>query len=150
MSAIPPGDHATPPGYHTVTPYLVVASIPDVLAFLAAAFEAVETEHVRADDGTSMHAEVRIGDSLVMLGQARDASSPSPAILYVYDADVDARFARALQAGGDAFQEPTDQFYGDRTACVVDPAGNQWWIATRKETLDSEELGRRAADARGK
>lgn len=137
-----------PAGYHSVTPYLTVSDLPAELAFLAAAFGAIETEHIRDGEGNSMHAEVRIGDSIVMVGQAREAatSGTNGAVLYLYDPDVDACYGRAMAAGARSFQEPTDQFYGDRTAALYDPAGNQWWIATRKEEVSSDEMARRAAE----
>ena len=90
------------------------------------------------------HAEVRIGDSMVMMGEASDAWKPMPSALYLYVADVDVAYRRALAAGGTSTMEPMDQFYGDRSGGVKDPAGNIWWIATRVENLSREELERRA------
>jgi len=134
-----------PDGYHSVTPYLVVESVPRLLEFLRAAFGAVETE--RIDDGTGkiLHAEVRVGDSMVMMGEAMDRLPPMPAVLYLYVNEVDAVHRRAVQAGATSLAEPADQFYGDRSGAVKDPCGNQWWIATRVEEVSKEELNRRAA-----
>src|SRR5206468_3698463 len=109
------------------------------------AFDAKEIHRSEMPDGTVMHAEVRIGDSVVMLGETRDASSATPACLYMYVPDVDAVYARAVQAGGVSISEPRDQFYGDRSGGVKDACGNQWWIATHKEDVPADELARRAA-----
>jgi uncharacterized glyoxalase superfamily protein PhnB len=95
-------------------------------------------------DGTIMHAEVRIGDSPVMMGEARGEHKPMPGSIYLYVDDTDATYRRALQAGATSLMEPADQFYGDRSASVVDPVGNHWFIATHIEDVPPEELARRA------
>ena len=133
-----------PDGYHSVTPYLVVQGVAKLIDFLKQAFDAKEIERMAGPDGTVMHAEVRIGDSVVMMGEARGESKPMPAALYLYVNDTDVTYRRALQAGATSLKEPADQFYGDRSGGVKDPAGNQWWIATRKEDVSPEELARRA------
>lgn len=135
-----------PEGYHTVTPYLVVADVAAEIAFLAAAFGAREKHRMPGPDGSVMHAEVMIGDSPVMLGQARDEYPPRPATTYLYVEDVDATYRRALEAGATSLMEPADQFYGDRNGGVEDPQGNQWWIATHVEDVPPDELERRAAE----
>lgn len=140
---------AVPDGYHTVTPYLVVEGVPRLIDFLKSAFDAVETELVPGPDGKIGHAEVRIGDSVVMMGEASGEWKPMPAMIYLYLSDADASYKRALDAGATSLMEPADQFYGDRNAGVKDPCGNQWWVATRKENVSPEELKRRA-EARGK
>jgi uncharacterized glyoxalase superfamily protein PhnB len=134
-----------PDGYHTITPYLVVRGLPKLLDFLKRAFGAEETERVAGKDGTPTHAEVKIGDSRVMMGEARPEHPPMPSMLYLYVADCDAAHRRAVAAGGTSILEPTDMFYGDRNGAVKDPCGNQWWIASRKENLSREEIARRAA-----
>ncbi len=134
-----------PDGYHTITPYLVVQGVPKLIDFLKEAFGGVEKECMTLPDGTVIHAEVRIGDSLVMMGEARGQFKPMPGSLYLYVPDTDAAYKRALQAGGMTTMEPADQFYGDRNAGVMDPAGNLWWIATRQEDVPPDELERRAA-----
>ena len=91
-----------------------------------------------------MHAEVRIGDSVVMMGEAGPENKPTSSMIYLYVSDADAVYRRALQAGATPVREPADQFYGDRNAGVKDPAGNQWWMATRKEDVSPEELAKRA------
>ena len=95
-------------------------------------------------DGTIMHAEVRIGDSRVMMGEPMGSCQPMFGSLYLYVHDVDAVYKRALQAGATSTSEPADQFYGDRSASIKDPVGNQWWIATHKEDVPPEEIARRA------
>ena len=135
-----------PDGYQAVTPYLVVPGVARLIAFLKEAFGASETRPPMArPDGTIMHAEVRIGDSRVMMGEPMGDFTPMPASLYLYVDDTDAVYKRALQAGATSVIEPADQFYGDRNAGVMDPTGNHWWIATHKEDVPPAELARRAA-----
>ncbi len=137
-----------PEGYHTVTPYLVVQDVEALITFLKEAFDAEETERVPGLDGITRHAEVRIGDSVVMMGAAR-GRQPVPGMLYVYTEDVDAAYSRALKAGGESIAQPESQFYGDRTAGVKDSQGNVWYMATRVENLSAEELRERALSAKG-
>ena len=132
-------------GYHTVTPYLTVEGVPKLLDFLKRAFDAKEVERVSRADGTLGHAEVRIGDSVVMMGEARGEWAPVSSTLYLYVTDTDAVYNRALAAGATSLMEPADQFYGDRNAGVRDPVGNLWWIATHQEDVSPQEMARRAA-----
>jgi PhnB protein len=134
-----------PDGYHSVTPYLIVEGADRLIDFVTQAFDAKEAERMTRADGSIGHAEVRIGDSVVMLSEARDEWKPMPAALYLYVPDTDAVYHRALEAGASSLMEPADQFYGDRNAGVKDPVGNLWWIGTRKEDVPREELERRAA-----
>ena len=135
-----------PPGYHTVTPYLVVPNALAFLAFLENAFNALEQSRVLRPDGTIAHAEVQIGDSRVRVAQAKDPWTPMPPGLYLYGPDTDATYEAALEAGGLSLLEPADQFYGDRNAGVQDPWGNNWWIATHIEDVDAAEIQRRLAN----
>ena len=114
--------------YRTVTPYLVVSDADTELAFLKAAFGATEVDCQRNPDNRVMHAEMKIGDSLVMLGQAGGRWTPRPAALYLWVDNVDATYARALQAGATSESEPEDKPYGHRNAGVVDQNGITWWI----------------------
>jgi uncharacterized glyoxalase superfamily protein PhnB len=114
--------------YRTVTPYLVVSDADTELAFLKAAFGATEVECQRNPDNQVMHAEMKIGDSLVMLGQAGGRWTPRPAALYLWVDDVDATYARALRAGATSESEPEDKPYGHRNAGVIDQNGITWWI----------------------
>jgi PhnB protein len=136
-----------PDEYHNVTPYLVVKSAAELIQFMTTVFDGKETERISRPDGSIGHAEVRIGDSAVMLGEACDELPATPAGLYVYVEDVDAVYAKAIEAGASPIYEPADQFYGDRSGGVRDSCGNAWFIATRKENLSSEELSKRAAAA---
>ena len=135
-----------PEGYHSVTPYMVVGNVDELIDFLAAAFGAEEKERVPNQDGKTGHAEVLIGDSYVMMGRAQDDFPPQPCMLYIYVPDTDAAYAQALEAGAKSVQEPQDMFYGDRNAIVTDPTGNTCCIATHQETLSPEELAKRAGE----
>ena len=114
--------------YHTVTPYLVVSDADAELAFLKAAFGATELNCQRHPDNTVMHAEITIGDTLVMLGQAGGPWMPRTAALYLWVEDVDATYARALEAGAKSESAPEDKPYGHRNAGVIDRNGVTWWI----------------------
>jgi uncharacterized glyoxalase superfamily protein PhnB len=138
---------AIPEGYHTVTPYLVVQGAPKLIDFLKQAFDAQERERMARPDGTIGHAEVKIGDSIVMMSEASEQWKPMPTGIYLYVNDTDAVYKRALQAGATSVMEPANQFYGDRSAGVRDPSGNNWWIATHQEDVAPEELKRRAEAA---
>ncbi len=100
-------------------------------------------------DGSVSHAEVRIGDSVVMMGEPMDASKSMPGMLYLYIPDVDAAYKRALAAGATSVREPTNEFYGDRSAGVKDAFGNIWYMATHVEDVPPEEMAKRARAARG-
>lgn len=134
-----------PDGYHTITPYLIVPDIQTVLDFVQGAFDAEVTMKINGPGGQPTHAEVRIGDSKVMMGQRPDGGT-MPAMIYVYVTDTDATYQRAIAAGATSEMEPSDQFYGDRNAGVKDQAGNLWWIATHIEDVPPDELQRRAAE----
>ncbi|MET0216254.1 MAG: VOC family protein [Vicinamibacterales bacterium] len=114
--------------YRTVTPYLLVRDADAELAFLKAAFGATELNCQRHPDNTVMHAEITIGDTLVMLGQAGGPWMPRTAALYLWVEDVDATYARALEAGAKSESAPEDKPYGHRNAGVVDRNGVTWWI----------------------
>lgn len=101
-------------------------------------------------DGTIVHAEVIVGDSVIMMGQARKKSDVTKAMLYVYVKNTDVTYKRALKAGASSILKPVNQFYGDRNAGVKDTFGNQWWIATHVEDVSQEEMIKRMASARGK
>jgi PhnB protein len=133
-----------PEGFHSVTPYLVVREVPKLLDFLKQAFNAQEIMRMPQPDGTIMHAEVRLGNSAVMMGEARGEHKPMPGSLYVYVDDMDATYKRALQAGATSQMEPANQFWGDRLASVIDPVGNHWSIATHIEDVPPEEMAKRA------
>jgi PhnB protein len=134
-----------PQGYHTITPYLAVHEANKLIDFLKQTFDAKVIERLDRPDGSLGHAEVKIGNSMVMLGEPGDPAQAMPAMLYVYVPDTDATYHRALAAGAVSLQAPADQFYGDRNAGVQDPFGNRWWVATHKEDVSPDEMKRRAA-----
>jgi len=139
-----------PDGAHTVTPYLVAEGIPRLIEFLKQALGAQELSRMARPDGVIMHAEVKIGDSIVMMGTPMGDWKAQPCSLYLYVEDVDAVYERAIQAGGTSVKEPADQFYGDRTGGVIDPSGNYWGIATHVEDVSHEEMAKRFAAMMGK
>ncbi len=135
-----------PEGYHTVTPGMAVPNVKGVIEFLKQAFgaEMIEEPMMRPDGGV-MHAEVKIGDSIIMLGEPMGEQwGPMPGSFCLYVPDTDSVYKRALQAGGETLMEPADQFWGDRMAGVKDKGGNFWWLATRVEEVSREEMGKRA------
>ena len=132
-----------PEGFHTVNPYLVVKGAAEVIEFLTKAFDAREVgERFKSPDGKIMHSAVQIGDSMVELGDA--PAEPMPMNLHMYVDDVDAMYLRAIRAGGVSVREPTTTFYGERSAGVKDPGGNNWWLACHVEDVSAEEIIRRA------
>jgi PhnB protein len=132
-----------PEGYHTVTPYLIGRGTAELIEFMRQSFGAEERQRHLGSDGTIMHAEVKIGDSVVMMGEASDEFKAMPTSIHLYLEDVDAAYERAVRAGGKSLREPMDQFYGDRSAGVEDASGNQWWLATHVEDVSPEEMQRR-------
>lgn len=121
---------AIPDGYHTITPYLVVPEAPAFIDFLGRALGATERMRMPSDGGAIMHAEVQVGDSVIMIASATDAARSKTAMLHLYVADVDAAYRRAVDSGAESLREPADQAYGDRSAGVKDRWGNEWWFAT--------------------
>jgi PhnB protein len=146
-----------PDGYHSITPYLIVADGAGAVSFCERAFGAKVRLKLDRPDGKIGHAELEIGDSLVMLADevpAMDIKAPAayggtPVSLHLYVADVDAVAAKALAAGATLKRPVENQFYGDRLGTVVDPFGHIWHISTHIEDLSPEEIGRRAAAAHG-
>ena len=135
-----------PEGYHSVTPYLIVNGSARLIDFMKQGFGAEEIFRMDSPQGIG-HAEVRLGDSIVMLSDGNDQNPPRTAMLHIYLADVDAAYERALKAGAKSVREPANQFYGDRSAGVEDEFGNQWWLATHVEDVPADEMERRAAEA---
>jgi len=133
-----------PDDCHSITPYLLVPNVARLVRFLQKAFDGVDRIRIKRPNGTILHAQVRIGDSLVMIGEPQAPWKPGRVVLYLYVADVDSTYQQAIKAGAKSAVEPTDMFYGDRHACVTDVAGNNWWIATRIENVSGDEIQRRA------
>ena len=144
-----------PQGHHTVTPYLIVGDAASALEFYQTAFGAHELMRLPAPQGRIGHAEIKIGDSVVMLADENpgiDARSPhalggSPVSIHLYVEDVDAVTDLAIAAGATVIHPVKDQFYGDRSVTIADPFGHIWHIATRKEDLTPEELRERVETA---
>ncbi len=131
-----------PKGQPVVSPYLTVRGARALLQFLESTFGGKVTELIAPGDRIA-HAQVRIGDSVVMIGEAPDGQVSTPGVLYVYVRDVDATYRLALQNGAKSVREPADQFYGDRSGAVKDVSGNTWWIATHVEDVSLDEMKRR-------
>lgn len=144
-----------PDGYHSITPYLIIKGAAAAIDYYKKAFAAIETVRMAQPDGRVGHAEVKIGEAVVMLadefpemnivGPQTLGNSPVGLLLYVEDAD--ATFNKAVALGGQIEKPMADQFYGDRTGTVKDPFGHKWTIATHKEDVTPEEMKRRMAAA---
>ena len=140
-----------PNGHRTVAPYLAVEDAVRALEFYKTAFGATETYRLTLPDGRVGHAEIRLGDSIVMLadefpeygGKAPRAFGGSPVSMHLYVEDVDAVFKRALSAGAHERKPVMDQFYGDRSGQLEDPFGHLWWVATHKEDVAPDEMDKR-------
>lgn len=129
-----------PAGYHTLTPYVTVPGAAALIDFVKQVFEATEIERMAHADGTIKHAEVRIGDSVMMISEASAECPSMPSAFYLYVTDADTVYQRALQKGAIALMAPRETFYGNREAGVKDQFGNTWWIATYKEEVSPEEM----------
>jgi PhnB protein len=133
-----------PDGYTTVTPWIIGRDTAGLIGFLKRAFDAEELGRVVGEDGKIGHAEVRIGDAVVMAFDGRDGWDGTPAFLRLYVPDSEETQRRAIEAGATEVTRQTVLFFGDRVGRVRDPFGNLWWIQTRLENLDEAELMRRA------
>lgn len=138
---------AVPDGVHTVTPYLLVKGAAKLMTFLEKAFRAREKYKLADETGRIHHAEMWIGDSVVMLSDGSDEWGPTRTNINLAVEDCDAMYKSAMAAGGKSLREPATQFYGDRSAGVEDPFGNHWWMSTHVEDVSPEEIERRAAAA---
>jgi PhnB protein len=137
-----------PAGFHSVTPYLLVSDVSKLMEFLTAALGATERYKMPGPNGEVMHAEMQVGDSIVMMGRPQSEADLRRAMLYMYVPDVDATYQRCLAAGGISVREPKDEFYGDRSGMIRDPFGNDWGVATHVEDVSPEEMNRRMAAQR--
>jgi PhnB protein len=143
-----------PDGYHTATPYLIVDDGARAIDFYKKAFGAKELLRIPAPENRIGHAEIKIGDSIIMLadehptmdayGVKHYGGTPVSLLLYVEDADK--MFEQAVAAGGTSVRPMADQFYGDRSGTVQDPFGHRWHVSTHKEDVSPEELNRRMAE----
>lgn len=142
-----------PDGYHSATPYLIVDGAARAIDYYKRAFDAKELMRVPAPNDRIGHAEIKIGDSVIMLADEHpemDARSPehyggSPISIMIYVEDVDEQFKQAIAAGGTEVRPVADQFYGDRSGTLKDPLGHSWHLATHKEDVSMEQLNRRMA-----
>jgi PhnB protein len=149
------GPKGVPDGYHTVSPYLAVDGAEQAIAFYEKAFGAKERGRRQAPDGKIAHAELELGDSVMMLSDPFPQFATKPpaqlggtsASLMVYVEDVDAVVEQAIGAGATLEREVEDQFWGDRFGAVTDPFGHVWTIATRVEDVPPEEMEKRAQAA---
>jgi PhnB protein len=143
---------ATPKGYHTVTPSLFVAGAAKAIDFYKKALGAEELMRFPGPDGKIMHAEIKVGDSIVMLadempdmgGRGPKSIGGTPVSFFVYGENVDAAWKRAVDAGAKEVVPLADQFWGDRTGCLEDPFGHQWWLAQHVQDLTPEEIRKNA------
>jgi PhnB protein len=146
-----------PDGYPQVTPYLSVDGAGDAIAFYQQVLGAIERMRMPGPDGRIGHAELQLGDSLIMLAdeypemgiRGPKAIGGTPVTISVYVEDVDAVFDRALAAGATVVRPVRDEFYGDRTGQFEDPFGHRWSVATHVEDVAPEEMTKRAAEAMG-
>lgn len=135
-----------PAGYHAVTPYLVVDGAERLITFMVDVLGGTELMRLPGPDGRIGHAEIRVGDSVVMLADVPPSGELTASMLHVYVADSDATYKRALEAGAASLREPTNEFYGDRMSGVQDPFGNKWYFATHFEDVADDEMARRSAE----
>ena len=135
-----------PEGFHSLTPSLTVRGAADAIEFYKRAFGAVERGRMPGPKGTIMHAELKIGDSIVMLAEAT-MSPPTKASLHIYVEDADAAWKKAVAAGAKVEMPLEDAFWGDRYGVLADNWGNRWSIATHKEDLTEAEMQKRAGEA---
>jgi PhnB protein len=146
-----------PDGYPRVTPYLCVEGASAAIEFYREVLGATERMRMPAPDGKIGHAELQVGDSVIMLSdeypemgmRGPRAVGGTPVTLFVYVEDVDAAFERALSSGATALRPVEDQFYGDRAGQFEDPFGHRWSVATHVEDVPPDEIARRAAEMMG-
>ncbi len=148
--------NAIPPGYHTATPYLVVNDGSGALEYYKKAFNAKELHRMAGPGGRIMHAEFKIGDSIIMLAEEMGPNrSPqslggSPVSIFLYVENVDSVFKQAVDAGGKADKQPENMFWGDRFGSLTDPYGHLWGLATHVEDVAPQEMERRSREAMAK
>jgi uncharacterized glyoxalase superfamily protein PhnB len=129
-----------PEGFSTVTPYLIVDDVDELIRFLSEAFDAKCVSCVRLPDGKVLNCTIDVGNSKIFASSAREGMEAMPGMHYLYVEDVDAVFEKAIAAGAEVIMKPSDQFYGDRSAGLSDKNGMQWWLGSRIEILSDEEV----------
>lgn len=135
-----------PEGYQRVIPSLVVEDAEGLIAFLSDVFGATERMRMPMPDGKIAHAELQVGDSVVMVADATPEWGARGGSLFVWTEDVDAVYEKALAAGARSSMEPADQFYGDRSSAFDDRWGNRWSVSTHIEDVTEEEMERRLSE----
>jgi len=143
-----------PEGYHTITPYLAVDSAAEAIDFYQRAFGAQERVRMDGPGGAIMHAELQVGDSMIMLSDPFPQSSTTPpkqlggtsVSIFAYVENIDDVYKQAIDAGASSLMEPDDMFWGDRFGSVQDPFGHSWTIATHIEDVEPEEMQRRSEE----
>ena len=138
-----------PDGYHPVTPYLVVDGAEELIAFITTVLDGKEMMRLPGSDARIGHAEMQVGDSVIMLADTPASSAPTEAMLHLYVPDADATYRRAIEHGAESLREPRDEFYGDRMAGVRDRFGNQWYFATHIRDVGDTEMQQKAAELAG-
>ena len=138
--------NAVPDGYTTVTPWLISRDTSRLIDYVTSAFGATELSRLTSAEGRVEHAEVRIGDAVVMMFDASPGWPPTPGFLRLWVEDADEVHRLAVEAGGTSVTEVTHLFFGDRVGRVRDPLGNVWWIQARVEEVSPEEMQRRLGD----
>jgi uncharacterized glyoxalase superfamily protein PhnB len=136
-----------PLGRHTVTPYLIVEGAERLMTFITDVLDGTEFVRMAGPDGRIAHAEMQVGDSVVMLADTPAPGEETSAMLHLYVPDTDATYRRAMAAGATSLREPQDEFYGDRMSGVQDSTGIKWYFATHVEDISDEEIARRADQA---
>lgn len=149
---------AIPKGYNSITPYLIVSNGAKAIEFYKKAFDAKEVKRMAQPDGKICHAELKFGDTKIMLGdeypemdsRAPESYGGSPVGIYLYIKDVDAVVKRAVKAGAKLKKPVENQFWGDRSGALVDPFGHTWCVATHIEDVTPAQMRKRAAEVFGK
>ena len=136
--------HYIPKNHHTVEPFFIVKSVHNLIDWLTSSFGAEVLSKLELPDGRLAHAEIKIGDSIIMAGER---PIPMKLSTHIYLRDVDDAYNRCLKAGGKSINPPTTHPYGDRSAGVEDPEGNIWWIGTHVEDVSEDEIIRRMSQS---
>lgn len=137
--------HPIPKGFHTVTPYFTVTGAAHFIEFLTHAFGAIELSRTAHAGGTIMNAELRIGDSVIELSDAKPGAQPTRMAIHLYVENMDVVYHTAIRAGAHPVSAPQFQPYGDQEGTLTDPFGNTWYIATHVEDVTAEEFAKRMA-----
>jgi len=136
-----------PEGNSVVSPYLIVESIENQIEFLRNVFDGALIESAKQPDGFISHAEVKIGDTTIMMGRANQKFPPVPSMNYVYVKNADEVYRKALDNDAASLMEPEDRFYGNREGGVKDPQGNTWWIAQFLKKVSMEEIEKKISES---